>query len=135
MGRHQVDPSVSVRRVHTRVHARAHGCRVFACAGVCTDTHMERLFHQEGTRVELLPGQEQGEDSLGVCGGCTRCVHVDEQQDLLYAQGPRPSVTWQRDWGAWGRRDAWTCMAEALCCPPEPVPALLISCAPARSPK
>ena len=30
--------------------------------------------------------------------------------------------------GVWGRMDTWLCTAESLCCPPETVTALLISC-------
>ena len=30
--------------------------------------------------------------------------------------------------GVWGRMDTWVCIAESLCCPPEIITALLISC-------
>lgn len=96
IGRHQVDLSISVCCVHTCVHAHVHGCSVFTCSGVCTDTHKESLFHKEGTRVELLPGARTGgrtawEFAVDVYALCAR----GRPAGPTVRTGPLPSVTRQ----------------------------------------
>lgn len=134
MGRHQVDLSISVCCVHTCVHAHAHGCSVFTCSGVCTDTHTESLFHKERTRVELLPGARTGgrtawEFAVDVYMLCT---HRPPTGPTVHT-GTAAQCPWQPGLGGFGGEGIHGCAWLRPCAVCLKLPTLLVSSTPVCS--